>query len=199
VPRRRVNGPFWHQGPARRSLTSFADPAVTDGRYHRRGGVGVWYASDQEQAAWAELMRHFHDDGVDPFEIRRRVGRVEVRDLLVLDLTDAAVLRAVQLTEAELVGDDYTDTQELAHAVAGAGFGGILAPSAALPRRRTLVVFATAATAVIEQYSVVRQPPPRLADLLRAIRPHQDMPRAVRDLLASLASLGSDMIRQRRR
>ncbi len=144
-------------------------------------------------------MRHFLDDGIDPFEIRRRVGRVEVRDLLVLDLTDTAVLRAVQLTEAELVSDDYTDTQELAHPVAGAGFGGILAPSAALPGRRPLVVFASTVTAVIEEYSVVRQPPPRLADLLRVIRAHQDMPRAVRDLIASLASLGSDMIRQRRR
>lgn len=98
------------------------------------------------------------------------------------------------------MGDDYTDTQELADGVAGAGFGGILAPSAPhSPGCRTLVVFATAATAVIEEYSVLRQPPPRLADLLRVIRPHQDMPRAVRDLLASLASLGSDMIRQRRR
>jgi hypothetical protein len=45
-------------------LTSFADPALSNGRYHRAGGVGVWYASDQEQASWAELMRHFVDDGV---------------------------------------------------------------------------------------------------------------------------------------
>jgi len=80
-----VSGSFWHQGPTRFELTSFADPAVSSGRYHRRGGPGVWYASDREQAAWAELLRHFVDEGVDPFEIRRRIGRVQVRGLRVLD------------------------------------------------------------------------------------------------------------------
>src|SRR5262245_13148422 len=40
------------------------------------GEPGVWYASSREQGAWAELFRHFVDEGVDPFEVRRRVGRV---------------------------------------------------------------------------------------------------------------------------
>lgn len=144
-------------------------------------------------------MRHFLDAGVDPFEIRRRVGPVRVDDLTVLDLTDSAVLSVLELTEVELVGDEYAIGQELAAAAEAAGFGGILAPSAALPGRRTLVVFASATTAIVEEYSTVRQPPPRLADLLRAIRPNSDMPRAVRDLLASLAALGSEAIRERRR
>ncbi len=50
---------------------------ATSGRYHRRGGAGAWYGSDREQAAWAELFRHFTDEGVDPFEVRRRVGVVD--------------------------------------------------------------------------------------------------------------------------
>ena len=158
----------------------------------------MWYASDQEQAAWAELMRHFLDEGVDPFEIRRRVGRVTIHDLTVLDLTKPHVLAALGLSEADLIGDDYAGSQDLATAAA-AGFGGILAPSAAKAGQRTLVVFASSAATVVEDYSRVRQPPPRLADLLRAIRPHPDMPRAVRDFLASLAALGADAVRQRRR
>lgn len=107
---REVSGSFWHQGPTRYELTSFADPAVSEGRYHRRGGPGAWYASDQEQGAWAELMRHFVDEGVDPFEIRRRIGRVEVEDLRVLDLTDAKAREALGVSEAQLIGDDYAVT-----------------------------------------------------------------------------------------
>lgn len=86
-----------YHGPvvADRALTSLADPGLSNGRCHRVGGVGVWYASDQEQASWAELMRHFVDDGVDPFELRRRVGRVKVDRLQVLDLTDPAARAAV--------------------------------------------------------------------------------------------------------
>lgn len=78
-------------------------------------------------------------------------------------------------------------------------FAGLLAPSAALPGQRTLVVFAASVAAVIEESSTVWQPLPRLVDLLRVIRPHPDMPRAVCDFLAGLATLGSEALRQRRR
>lgn len=144
-------------------------------------------------------MRHFLDGGVDPFEVRRRVGRVYVEDLAVLDLTSPAVLADLHLTDDDLIGDDYAATQQLAASAVAAGFAGILAPSAALPGRRTLVVFASASAAIHEEYSTVRQPPPRMADLLRLIRPHPDTPRAVRDYLASAAALGSAVIRARRR
>lgn len=143
-------------------------------------------------------MRHFVDDGVDPFELRRRVGRVTVDRLQVLDLTDPAVRAEVGLEATDLVGDDYTKTQTVAAAAAAAGFGGLLAPSAALPGRRTLVVFAAVTSAITPEWSAVRQPPPRLADLLRAIRVRADMPIAVRDLLARLAAAGADAIRRRR-
>ena len=104
VRRRRVSGLFWRQGPTGHSLLSFADPAVTDGRYHRVGGPGVWYASDQEQAAWAELFRHFTQDGVDPFEVRRRTGNLTVVDLDVVDLTVPAVRRHLNLEVTDLNG-----------------------------------------------------------------------------------------------
>ena len=42
----------------------------------RRGAHAAWYASDQEQAAWAELFRHFLDAGVSPFEVQE----VSIRD-----------------------------------------------------------------------------------------------------------------------
>lgn len=76
--RRTLTGKFWHQGSTRHPLVSCLDPAAGPGRYHRTGEPGVWYASNREQGAWAELFRHFVDEGIDPFEIRRRVGRASV-------------------------------------------------------------------------------------------------------------------------
>lgn len=199
LPRRRITGRFWHQGSPRRAIESFADPARGSGRYHTAGGPGVWYASNQEQAAWAELFRHFLDEGVDPFEVRRRIGAVAVTDLEVLDLTSAAVQSALVVTEHELIGDDYAATQAVAAAAHQAGFEGLLAPSAALPGRQTLVVFANGMPRVAPEPSHVRQPPPRLTDLLAVIRPRPDVPTAVRRALHAVYLAGSDAIRRRRR
>lgn len=176
APRRKLSGRFWHQGPTRYPLGSFADPAVTDGRYHRRGGAGVWYGSDREQVAWAELFRHFNDQGVDPFEVRRRVGAVDVSGLEVLDLTDEAVRSLLGLSFDDLTGDDYAKSQEVAQAAHDAGFGGILAPSAAMESRTTLVLFVAGLSSVSFGRSRVRQPPPRLADLIRSVRFRGDVP-----------------------
>lgn len=74
----------------------------------------MWYASSHEQGAWAELFRRFLDEGVDPFEIRRRVGRVSV-DLEVLDLTVEATRSHLGVSEADLVSDDCTLTQDIRH------------------------------------------------------------------------------------
>lgn len=102
APRRTLKGTYWHQGPTRHPVTSCADPARGPGRYHRTGEPGVWYASNKEQGAWAELFRHFVDDGVDPFEVRRRVGRVAVT-LQVLDLTDERTRSHLGVDETDLL------------------------------------------------------------------------------------------------
>jgi len=121
APRRRLTGSYWHQGATRHPLTSCADPALGPGRYHRAGEPGVWYASNREQGAWAELFRHFVDEGVDPFEVRRRVGRVSV-DLDVLDLTDKTTRSHLGVDEADLVSDDCATTQTIDCAARDAGF-----------------------------------------------------------------------------
>lgn len=196
APRRRITGQWWHQGPTRQPLTSCADPARGAGRYHRRGEPGVWYASGQEQAAWAELFRHFVDVGIDPFEVRRRVGRVAV-DLDVLDLTDQEVRAHLDIHESDLLSDDYTITQELAAAAQDARFDAILAPAAALPGRQTLAVFARALPKVRAERSEIRQPPPRLADLLPLIRPHERVPDTIRRMFRTMAEAGAEAIRRR--
>lgn len=198
APRRHLTGDWWHQGPTRHPLTSCADPARGPGRYHRQGDPGVWYASNQEQAAWAELFRHFIDDGIDLFELRRRVGRVSV-DLEVLDLTSRAVRGHLGIDEGDLLTDDYSVTQEMAAAARDAGFDAVLAPAAALPDRQTLAVFAHALTKVHAERSEIRQPPPRLADLLPLVRPHERVPDAIRRAYRTIAGTGAEAIRQRRR
>jgi len=196
--RRTLTGKYWHQGSTRHPLVSCTDPAAGRGRYHRTGEPGVWYASNREQGAWAELFRHFVDEGIDPFEIRRRVGRVSV-DLQVLDLTDEETRSHLNVDEAELVSDDYDTAQAIAAAARDAGFDAVLAPAAALPGCQTLAVFVHALPKVDAERSEVRQPPPRLADLLAAIRPHEDVPGAVRRLLKTLEHVGAEQIRRRRR
>jgi RES domain-containing protein len=198
APRRRLRGNYWHQGPTRHALTSCTDPARGPGRYHRTGEPGVWYASSREQGAWAEFFRHFADAGVDPFEIRRRVGRVSV-DLQVLDLTDMKTRSHLKVDETDLVSDDYAVTQALAAAARDAGFDAVVAPAAALPGCDTLTVFAHAVPNVDAERSEVRQPPPRLAAHLALIRPHENAPMAVRRLLKTLEQAGAEAIRRRRR
>jgi RES domain-containing protein len=197
APRRKLNGTYWHQGATGRPVASCADPALGPGRYHRTAESGVWYASNREQGAWAELFRHFVSEGVDPFEVRRRVGRVTV-DLDVLDLTDSDTRSHLGVDEADLVSDDCATTQTIAAAARDAGFDAVLAPSAALPGCETLAVFAHALPDVKAERSEVRRPPPRLADLLPLIRPHEDVPHTVRRLLIALGQLGAEAIRRRR-
>ena len=197
APRRKLTGSYWHQGPTRHPLTSCADPARGPGRYHRAGEPGVWYASNREQGAWAEFFRHFVEEGVDPFEVRRRVGRVSV-DLHVLDLTNATTQAHLGVDEDDLTSEDCAITQAIACAARDAGFDAVLAPAAGLPGCTTLAVFAEALRNVTAERSQIRQPPPRLADLLPLVRPHEDVPDAVRRLLKTLERFGADEIRRRR-
>lgn len=198
APRRRLTGYYWHQGATRHPLTSLCRSRPRTWPLPPHRGAGVWYASNQEHGVWAELFRHFVDDGVDPFEVRRRVGRVSV-DLEVLDLTDETTRSHLGVVEADLVSDDCNATQSIRCAARDAGFDAVLAPAAALPGCETLAVFVRALPDVTAERSQVLQPPPRLADLLPLIRPHEDVPHTVRRLLIALGHAGAEAIRRRRR
>jgi RES domain-containing protein len=159
----------------------------------------VWYASDREQTAWAELFRHFTSAGVDPFEVRRRVGAAEVHGLQVLDLCEASVRTALGVGYNDLVGDDHAKSQEVAQWARSEHYEGLLAPSAAVHGGKTLVVFAAGMHRLELGESRVRRPPPRLADLLRVVRLRGDIPAAVRSYLEGLANLGAEKVRAARR
>lgn len=130
LPRRHLSRPVWHQTQPGNTLLQFEDPATYDGRYHRAGGPGAWYASLTERGAWAERFRHWGQHAISPFEVRRRVGRARATDLVVLDLTDPAVRKQLGVTEGELMDDNLKQCQKLAERARAAGFEGVLAPLA---------------------------------------------------------------------
>jgi hypothetical protein len=172
APRRILSRKVYHTGNPRRSLLDFADPAVTEGRYHRKGGSGVWYASFRERGAWAEIFRHHESAEISPFEVRRRVGRARTHELVVLDLTKRSVQTLLQLTNDDIAGESYETCRRLAESARAAGFDGLLAPSGALSGETTLVVFADAMRegTVSEERSRIGTPPRRMLAHLHAIR-----------------------------
>jgi RES domain-containing protein len=121
---------------------------------------------------------------------------VIVDSLTVLDLTDDDICSQLGVTSADLIGNDYGRTQAVGEAAAKAGFDAILAPSAALPGRLTLVVFPAGMSHLTASPSRVRQPPPRLGNLLRSIPPHPQVPGAVRDHLRSVMRTGTEAVRR---
>lgn len=167
---RTISGDFWHQGAVNRPLLSFASPARGDGRYHRFGGDGSWYASSKEGAAWIEFFRHHTSTDLSPLELKRRVGRVRVEGLDVLDLTDPDVQAALGVNHVDLTDDDLELCQSLSEAARRAGFAGILAPSAAVTGESTLVVFRAGMRRVAEVHSRIQVPPKRLQRLLSRAR-----------------------------
>ncbi len=161
----------WHQGTPKYAVTSVADPPQGAGRYHRPGGTATWYGSRTERGAWAELFRHFVDDGVSPFEVRRRIGRADAV-VVALDLSAKRIRDALGVSLDELTGDDLAVCQELAELAIEAGFEAIHAPSAPLERERTLAVFGTAIKANLGDVldKGIRRAPIRMYDALRLIR-----------------------------
>jgi len=173
-----LSGDFWHQCPPTRHLLDVADPAITSGRYHRAGEFGVWYASSSEVAAWAELFRHHERGGISPFEVRRLIGRVRVRGLKVLDLTDEKIRAEFGVTMRDFVGDDLSHCQSIAEGARSQRYDGILAPSAALRGQKTLAVFVNAIAKVSERNSRIRHAPPRMTRYSPAVKRVRLLPKA---------------------
>jgi RES domain-containing protein len=160
----------WRQCRPTRDLLHVEDPASYPGRFHAVGDRATWYSSITEQDAWAQFFRHHPGGGVDPFEVRRRIGEARVQDLVVLDLTDARVRRLAGVTLKQLRSNRYAACQALGRAARAAGFEGILAPSAALSGENTLAVFDRALKKVTELRSEVEAPPVGLRVVRRRVR-----------------------------
>lgn len=109
--------------------TRAPDQENTRGARWNLPGVAAIYLSLARHGAIAEGD---HAIAVQPLRPRGRrvIYLVELTLANVLDLSDAAVLQRVGLTEEDLAGDDHTACQEVGAATDWLEHDGLLAPSA---------------------------------------------------------------------
>ncbi len=121
--------PFWARENSR------------DGRWNIAGQDATQYWSLTPEAAWAELIRSENlrtENDLDQVRMPFWIARIPSLGLLDLRLDDERERHGV--TDAELIGDEWTPCQELATRLRGA-VRGVIAQSAALPEHASLTLF----------------------------------------------------------
>jgi RES domain-containing protein len=114
-------------------------PAQTEGRYHRPGEPWPLYASLEPATAWAEWQAATRG-AIDPADERRRLWRLDVDGLAVIDLRRPRLSEELGISERQLTG-----ARSRAHGLAARarelGADGLVVPSAARDGAWNLVVF----------------------------------------------------------
>lgn len=114
-------------GALREKILSTEGNRYYPGRYHIGGETGILYTSLKRDLAVRELGRHAARADLQGGLV---VGSIKVKLQKVLDLTQAAVLDKLGLSNKELVSPDWSITQAISHQARKAGFQGLLVPSA---------------------------------------------------------------------
>lgn len=133
-------------------------PAPLDGRYHRAGESWPLYASLEPDTAWAE-WRAATGGAIDPATERRRLWRIDVDELPVLDLRDPRACEVLSVRHEDFVAGRAA-CQDLARRAQRLGAAGMVVPSAAHPDRWNLVVFPAGFGSLAPAGSSVRKPAP---------------------------------------
>lgn len=119
------------------------NPSPRAGRFHRALEQPVQYLCLHPLGPAAEMLRHhFTPDTVDEdlATLRLNLWAVAVDDAGVTEVTfDNALVHGI--APEDLVGEDYTLTQEWADRLREPGVAGVTVPSAALPGTDNLVLF----------------------------------------------------------
>lgn len=141
APRIPVAGTWWRLTPAR-AKPLFWTPEPADGRWQRGHVIRALYLADAPATAWAEWYRHSAELAVPPQErLPRELWRFDIALTEVADLTDPATLAAHGLPRLEPSRRQWAATQQVGEAYHAVGARGLVAPSAARPDGRVLVVF----------------------------------------------------------
>ena len=114
-------------------------PAPTEGRYHRPGEPWPLYASLEPATAWGEWQAATRG-AIDPAAERRRLWRIEVDGLAVVDLRRPGVAEELGVSHRQLTGA-RSRAHGLATKARGLGAEGLVVPSAAREGGWNLVVF----------------------------------------------------------
>ncbi len=129
----------------RHSILSTDGSLLAGGRYNFRGTYPVLYLACDIHTCVEETTKSFAQSGSAVSQaLPRTIVGVEVSLSDVLDLTDPAVRRRLDITRVSLTHTDWVTsqdvyglealTQKVGRLARDAGFEAILAPSAALPR-----------------------------------------------------------------
>jgi RES domain-containing protein len=122
--------------------------------------VDAVYLADDEQTAWAEWYRHLAEHGLPPAEqMPRDLWEWDV-DAEVADLSDPARLARVGLGVPRPGRSGWSPFQRIGEALAGEGWRGLRAPSAARPRYLVICLFREADESV--PGAIPRRPPRRV-------------------------------------
>src|SRR3954447_17714560 len=81
VPARDVSGIFFRHTAPKYCATDLPPRADGEGRNHKDGREPPMYTSSSMDTAWGELFRHHTHVDVSPFEMRRRMSTLEIREL----------------------------------------------------------------------------------------------------------------------
>ncbi len=114
-------------------------PAPAEGRYHRPGEPWPLYASLEPATVWAEWSAATRG-AIDPRTERRRLWRIDVSALPVLDLRRPGVAEGAGVTLDQLTGP-RARAHGLAAVARKLGAEGMVVPSAAREGAWNLVVF----------------------------------------------------------
>jgi RES domain-containing protein len=106
-------------------------------RYNIRGYFGALYTSLSKETARREMARYFTVAPIDGF-VEASIG---LRLSRVVDLTKGSLLRKAGVEREQLIETRFLITQEIGLRAWENGIEALLAPSAANPAERNLVVF----------------------------------------------------------
>lgn len=115
-----------------------------DGRFHTSLDQATQYWCLHPLGPAAEMLRHHvgagHEDDYETVRLNLWAARIPLAGVERIGFAECGQFG---VTPEELVGEDYSPTQELAARVRAAGMDGICVPSAALPGTENLVLFGT--------------------------------------------------------
>ena len=110
------------------------------GRYNPAGEFGVLYLAITPRCAYAELLKQVEGAKEDLPALVVGTFRLDLRKCL--DLTDSHVFKSLGISVANLtVPVDFQMTHQISQAARHVGFEALLAPSAASPECKNLVVY----------------------------------------------------------
>ena len=133
-------------------------PAPVEARCHRAGDPWPLYASLDVETVWAEWSAATRGR-IDPSSERRRLWRLNVRNVRIVDLRRPEVRAELDVDLASLTGPRRA-AQALAARARDIGADGLVLPSAAHAGHWNLVVFPVAFAKVSVHGSTATHPTP---------------------------------------